>query len=201
MKEQEFAAIVELLKSKHEATARLLALKEAGPTVFLIDENHSMADLIRDNIQIATTLVSNARVRLIAVEGIEGDGITRRDLMSPDPDRCFGVAHFAKAFVSLTAVEVVGVDSLQLFKAILSDCEAGRHTPASHPLEEQRSLHMLDATLAKLRARPSVSAAIVNGGSRHIEDIEKIVRVRQAAEGGEIDATVIRVRSNLHPTT
>jgi hypothetical protein len=201
MNKERFASFVATLHAKHQASARLIANCANGVTVFLIDENHSSPDVIRDNINIAATLIQDFGVALIAVEGIEGDRLSWRDLKSPDPDRCFGVSYFGEHLVRNANIEVVGVDSHRLFKAIETDCEKGGLPPSEHPAQAQRSAHMLDALVRKLTARPTVSAAILNGGTRHNDDIERILRAKQPGETSAVASSFIRIRSKLYPTT
>jgi hypothetical protein len=201
MTDEQYSSIATLLFSKHQAVTRLIAPIIQGPTVFLFDEYHSSPDLIRDNVQIAGTLIQEAGVTMIAVEGIEGDRMTRRDLMSPNPDKCFGSTHFALAMVADTRVEVIGVDSWDLFREILKDCEDGKYTPANHPLEEQRSAKMLQSVLEKVKARPAVLAVILNGGTRHNDDIERLLRATPGPEALARGVSFIRIRSKFYPAT
>jgi hypothetical protein len=199
MTNEDFTRIRDVLVARHQASTRLLTVRASGPVVFLMDENHSSVEVIRDNVSIAGTLIQDFGVVLIAVEGIEGDRLSWRDLKSSDPNRCFGVTHFGEQMVRNNKVEVVGVDSQKLFKVIETDCEKGGSPPAKHPAQAQRSAHMLDSLLHKLIVRPAVLAAILNGGTRHDDDIEQILSVKQDREISVDGASFIRIRSNFYP--
>lgn len=198
MSNDDVIKVGEVLHRKHQASTIPAAIQPEGPVIFLLDENHSSAEVIKDNITIAGTLIQEFGVTLIAVEGIEGDHLARRDFRSPDPDRCFGVSYFGEHVAQDNRFEVVGVDCHRLFKEIQRDCETKGSPAAQHPSQELRSVHMLESLLKKLKARPSVSAAILNGGTRHNDDIERVVRAEQAKDESSVRASCIRVRSRYY---
>ena len=79
--------VQQILTAEHQATVTGISLQVDSPTVFLFDEHHPSDALIEDNIAIAKSLIRIAGVTLIGVEGCAGDGISRRDLMMPIPNR------------------------------------------------------------------------------------------------------------------
>jgi hypothetical protein len=95
--------------------------------------------------------------------------------------------------------EVVGVDSLEMFKQIEKDCSEGKFTAAAHPNQESRSKHMLQSLAQKLNARPRVSAAILTAGKRHVDDIETSLRAPGNQQDSATGPSFIRVRSRFLP--
>jgi hypothetical protein len=61
MTEELFTRIRDLLQTDHQASAVLIVRHAEGPIVFLIDEHHGLADLIRDSVSIARTPYSEFR--------------------------------------------------------------------------------------------------------------------------------------------
>jgi hypothetical protein len=53
MTNEDFTRIRDVIAAKHQASTTLLNVHSAGPVVFLMNENHSSAEVIRDNVTIA----------------------------------------------------------------------------------------------------------------------------------------------------
>jgi hypothetical protein len=201
MKPDIFAKLVELLKVDHRATATGIALQVDSPTVFLIDEHHSSDSLIDDNIAIARTLIRIANVTLVGVEGCAGGRITLQDLKNPFLGRCFGGRHrLTAAILGSSGLEVVGVDSPELCNQISEDCQQGKWIPSTHPSEELRSAHMATRLIQTIRERGNIQAALLNGGARHNDDIEAIIRGVKSHDIGADGVSFVRIRSRLFPT-
>jgi hypothetical protein len=200
MNPETFVTVQQILAADHQATVTGIALRVDSPTVFLFDEHHPSDALIEDNIAIAKTLIRIAGVTLIGVEGCAGDGISRRDLMMPIPNRHFGGRHlFTSAMLACPGMEIVGVDSPELSRRIDEDCQQGKWVPENHPAQELRSEHMVKTIIQKLQARSNVKAAILNAGANHNDHIQKIVMDTKRNQIGADTVSFVRVRSRLFP--
>ena len=216
MSPEQFQQLKLVLESQLGAEISAITPTPLSRTVFLMDENHSKPDLIDDNVAIGRTLIREAAVSLVAVEGGVGgrrfdvqarayldskhpSTLTAQDLRNPYSPKCLSDRRrFALAMVDVPGVAVIGVDSPELFNQMLEDVETGRFDPkqiASHANQEARSRHMMLSLVEELHARPDVKAAILNAGRRHIDDIVSAHNSGTTETMGANVISLVRVRS------
>ena len=222
MSPEQFQQLRLVLESEAGAAISPVTPLSQPRVVFVMEEDHSKPDLIDDNVAIGKILVREAAVSLVAVEGGGGghafdvntrvyldtkhpSSLTPNDLRNPSSPKCISDRRrFALGMVIVPGVSLIGIDSPELCTQMTDDVEAGRFDPrqiASHPNQEARSRHMILSLVEKLQAKPDITAAILNAGQRHIEDIVsgRVCSITEMATANAL--SLIRVRSRLFPNT
>ena len=176
------------------------------PVVFLIEENHSICECIKQNIVNAQVLVQKAQVTLIGVESHQGgrqwddysgkykDTFDMGENLEPVNDS----PKFANSMRSSRA-KVLGVECLGMLnqeQCDLATDDLWKGKPAKeHPFNQQRSEHFV-RTLLELRSRHHLTGnLILNAGGDHISHIASWINDGTIERRARQKATYVRVRS------
>jgi hypothetical protein len=186
---------------------RQLRVVDGSPTIYLIDEYHHCKSCIDDNIVIAKKLFQSGVV-IAGVEGYEGgmeyDEYDRKyksmrcNADISESTRIGDCPDFAKTLHSCGLL-TVGVDCRGLANEIEVDVYEGRcksDEVSKHPNQFRRSEHFIRTLLDEVRKRNLDGDLILNCGSNHNEDIEKIVSGVSPLPQGWPNFNYVRIRSD-----
>ena len=190
-----------------------LNFKKGLTTVFLFDEHHeNLNNCIDKNIANAIELIEKGKVDLVGAESFAGgrswDSENQKysnDYSNKKMDDYYAkiyknsVTKFADEVSQFSNSIVCGVESFGMMHRIGEDCLEGNlhfeKDVSTHPLNESRSKHFIQ-TLFEVRTNLNLKGnLILNCGSNHNADLEKLINSGEIDEITMVKANYIRLNT------
>lgn len=185
-----------------------------APILFLFDEYHTNQDCKNENIENAKELIEKANVKLIAVEGFEGGyeydyfdfnsytnryingEISEHQRIGNSPEFAHGVKEF---FSPVVGIDCRGLSDKMEVDVYKEKWEA--ENIGNHPFQKERSIHFIKTIIEEYNRLRCNGAIILNGGSRHNDDIINMAKDREKYPELNLKFSLIRLRPTSHPTS
>ena len=173
------------------------------PYIFLLDENHDMADVISDNLEIAYELIADYGVGLVGVEDYasridpyKGDVCHPRHHSTAELPYAHYIGtetRFAKGIQNHGAI-VVGVDSEGLKCEIEMTCKSIDDV-SNHPANVLRSENFVMSLFQERQYRGLECNVLINCGADHNQHILDFVKGKRSRPKDWPEGSYINLRS------